>query len=777
MTSNLPSRVPSASIRHGSPVDKLRRFITSASSSEFDLLSNSQGLRNKKGAGARDAERVATSETQTETTFPTWISILPAQVLNLPQHQSQSQRFAGPTALMHIAELEFMRRLHCQEYKQLQSLRELIRQHVTALGATVYDVCAYKDVALAMKERFAVGPVADLVMLSSKLFRRCSDLSRSLSTFFNICFADDFCDRDFDFTDHRLAKIALARTEARLSAVTMERDDLRRKCREAEEKLEEYGRSHAVLKEQRDEADERHSRLARDMAALFEKSVEEVLHSESSQLRSTEMAATAHQLVAPARSIAMQSVDTVIDKLSNVVSSLKQLHEDVSGVDFGGAMRTAIRNCDGLCTNSVTKLAHVRDGIKSGADALASEVQSRRRAVELSVLHVLAAEKMRAKLRDGRQALEGVRARAIACSDLVREARVKHVLRRQGEERQRQEHAAAAAVAAAAAAAAHSGGKISPGQSLRRSASSMGLVPAATAAPAPAPGIATADPDLEKKHELQRRAFEALGGDATPHGDGPLAPSLTPTFDVAVLDDDDDDVNEQALSAEEPFVGANEFSDHIAMLLNAISDAGASISHDEELTDVIESLSSRVPQVMGVAKQLVPEGRDVLDSALENLHSAPGDEAAAFRQFAEMAQFMREMFEERIRELEEKKADGSSAGAGASSAAASKSSHSSNDSESAKTDAEVLEEQALQAIETWRKRRRGENVNGKAPVADALRELDKARKEQEERERQQQQQQLRRRGGGGGRRVVMDDDDDNDSDDDVAEAPSLVIHY
>ena len=98
---------------------------------------------------------------------------------------------------------------------------------------------------------------------------------------------------------------------------------------------------------------------------------------------------------------------------------------------------------------------------------------------------------------------------------------------------------------------------------------------------------------------------------------------------------------------------------------------------------------------------------------------------------------MREMFEERIRELEEvKQATTTSLSAGSfdgnnnnsSSGGVTSSSAFNNISINAKTDAEILEDQAVTVLEGWRKRRRGESNLGKIQIADALRDLDTARR-------------------------------------------------
>lgn len=85
----------------------------------------------------------------------------------------------------------------------------------------------------------------------------------------------------------------------------------------------------------------------------------------------------------------------------------------------------------------------------------------------------------------------------------------------------------------------------------------------------------------------------------------------------------------------------------------------------------------------------------------------------------------------------------------------------------------------MQALEGWRKRRRGEMNVGRIQIADAMRELDAARKarkrkQDEEMKRMGVQKRFEFGGMSGGRRRTGNDDD-YDEDEDVAETPSLVI--
>lgn len=269
--------------------------------------------------------------------------------------------------------------------------------------------------------------------------------------------------------------------------------------------------------------------------------------------------------------------------------------------------------------------------------------------------------------------------------------------------------------------------------------------------------------------------------------------------------------------APESFDQADEFSMHMTNLISTISNAASMLSHEDELSDIVDSLTCVLPQA-GVSKGQQQQsggksgggasgngfGREVLDSAIEALHasteggilnsgsgasssSSSNSTTTAFKQFAEMAQFMREMFEERIRELEESKGfgvtttastDQQSSSSPSSSPAGNNNNKNSTDAAllASKTEAELLEDQAVKVLEGWRRRRRGETNLGRIQIADALRELDSARKERKKKhEEEVRKTGVHKRFEFGGQRSHGDDDDGDNSDDDVAEAPSLVI--
>ncbi|KAH9578681.1 hypothetical protein LSM04_002160 [Trypanosoma melophagium] len=119
--------------------------------------------------------------------------------------------------------------LASEQFRDLCKLRDVIRDAMKEVACSVYDVVAFKDVLFKLEEELPSSlPVTDMLLISSKLFRRTAEMGRLLACFFAVTFAEQHADEDFHFTELRVLRRELIEVRKECAKAVEERDRLQR---------------------------------------------------------------------------------------------------------------------------------------------------------------------------------------------------------------------------------------------------------------------------------------------------------------------------------------------------------------------------------------------------------------------------------------------------------------------------------------------------------------------------------------------------------------------
>ncbi|ORC88369.1 uncharacterized protein TM35_000172410 [Trypanosoma theileri] len=119
--------------------------------------------------------------------------------------------------------------LASEQFHDLCKLRDVIRDAMKEVACSVYDVVSFKDVLFKMEEELpSTLPVTDMLLISSKLFRRTAELGRLLACFFAVTFAEQHADEDFHFTELRVLRRELIEVRKECAKAVEDRDRLQR---------------------------------------------------------------------------------------------------------------------------------------------------------------------------------------------------------------------------------------------------------------------------------------------------------------------------------------------------------------------------------------------------------------------------------------------------------------------------------------------------------------------------------------------------------------------
>ncbi|KEG13102.1 hypothetical protein DQ04_01211010 [Trypanosoma grayi] len=124
---------------------------------------------------------------------------------------------------------EHYKGLASEQFDDLCKLRDVIRDAMKEVACSVYDVVAFKDILFKIEDELPSSlPVTDMLLLSSKLFRRAAELGRLLGCFFTVVFAEEHVDEDFHFTELRVLRRELLDLKKQFAKADEERARLQR---------------------------------------------------------------------------------------------------------------------------------------------------------------------------------------------------------------------------------------------------------------------------------------------------------------------------------------------------------------------------------------------------------------------------------------------------------------------------------------------------------------------------------------------------------------------
>lgn len=297
-----------------------------------------------------------------------------------------------------------------KQFEELKKLQTMIKSAMTEVGCSVYDLMAYKDVVMTIGSSLPDMPVNDLLLLSSKLFRRSSELGRLLGAFFNVVFADDFVDEDFHFIELRMARREISALNRRVGELEKEKHILQELYDELGKGSLDHAKAVEVLENRNDILELRSTGLEDQMAVLFQQLTQELRTSTQQSLQQAMDDVEIQEHLSSTRTAFVQSVEAVQGRLKFFQSLLLELQDDPI-VAQDTQFRNKVKALDVHVLNIGNRFGAVREGLLSSSDDLLKAIHDRRKALNFSVQHLKLSDLQAQKLRQARSTLHELRQR------------------------------------------------------------------------------------------------------------------------------------------------------------------------------------------------------------------------------------------------------------------------------------------------------------------------------------------------------------------------------
>lgn len=300
--------------------------------------------------------------------------------------------------------------LGSKQFEDLKHLRDLIKIAMTELGCTTYDILAYKDVVLSISNSLPEMPVSDLLLLSSKLFRRVGDVGKMIGAFFNTVFAEDFVDEDFHFVELRIAKREIAALRHKLQTVTDEKKALQDLYDELGKGSLDHAKALEVLENRNDVLELRSSALEDQMALLFQQVTSDFRSVNAAMMQQATEDVDVQEQLSATRTAFTQSVEIVQNRLRFFQNLLLELQEDPV-LQQDSTFKNKVKSLDVHVQHIVNRFGAVKEGLLNTASELVNALVEKRKALNFSVQHLKLYDIQNTKLRQARATLHVLRQR------------------------------------------------------------------------------------------------------------------------------------------------------------------------------------------------------------------------------------------------------------------------------------------------------------------------------------------------------------------------------
>lgn len=298
----------------------------------------------------------------------------------------------------------------CKQFEDLMKLRDIIKIAMTELGSSVYDVNAYKDVILSIAHNLPEMPVTDLLLLSSKLFRRTSELGRLLGAFFNVVFAEDFADEEFHFVELRIVRREMQLMRQKLDSLVEEKKQLQELYDELGKGSLDHAKAVEVLENRNDILELRSSALEDQMALLFQQLADDFRSQNVQLLQQAIDDCDVQEQLSATRTAFTQSVETVQNRLKFFQSLLVEIQDDpILQQDQG--FKNKVKSLDVHVQHILNRFGAVKDGLMNTASELVQALVDKKKALNFSVQHLKLYDLQNSKLRQARAAMHEMRNR------------------------------------------------------------------------------------------------------------------------------------------------------------------------------------------------------------------------------------------------------------------------------------------------------------------------------------------------------------------------------
>lgn len=307
--------------------------------------------------------------------------------------------------------------LASEQYENLVGLRQMIQTCLTMVAGDVYDVVSFKDILFQMESELPSAlPVTDLLLLSSRLFRRTSELGRLLGCFFGVVFADDYNDEHFRFTEVRLLQREVRELKRRLDTSEKERVRLQEKLDNVGQIAYDHGKAVEVLETHNKVLKKQTTALEDQMALLFhqlnsglESHCKDAYKQVSGEMRVQES-------LNPTRLTFRQTMDSLSEQLRGSRGLITEVREVLLGCSQGGrtgeayvavepSVRFKLKMLDSNFQQLMGRFSAIKDTVVETAQELMNALQERKKILYLSFQHIRLYDLQNAKMRNARAIL------------------------------------------------------------------------------------------------------------------------------------------------------------------------------------------------------------------------------------------------------------------------------------------------------------------------------------------------------------------------------------
>ncbi|KAK7199725.1 hypothetical protein NESM_000018600 [Novymonas esmeraldas] len=307
--------------------------------------------------------------------------------------------------------------LASEQYEGLVALRQMIQACLTLVAGDVYDVVSFKDILYQLEgELPSTLPVTDLLLLSSRLFRRTAELGRLLSSFFGVVFADDHSDEHFRFGEVRLLQREIRELKMQLSSSEEERTRLKEMLDNVGQVAYDHGKAVELL--------ETHNKVLKKQTTALEDQMALLFHQLNTGLEGH--CKDAYQQVTgemkvqeslnPARITFRQTMDSLSEQLRGSRGLITDVREVLLGCSQGGrtgeayaavepSVRFKLKMLESNFQQLMGRFTAVKDTVVETAQELMSALQERKKILYLSFQHIRLYDLQNAKLRNARAIL------------------------------------------------------------------------------------------------------------------------------------------------------------------------------------------------------------------------------------------------------------------------------------------------------------------------------------------------------------------------------------
>ena len=329
--------------------------------------------------------------------------------------------------------------LSTRHWLTLKCLKEGVVGTVTSLAGSLYDFLAFKNIAATLPGMgYASGsPLTDLILLTSKLHRVVSLLTRQLSAFFDIVFSEGISDELLHFTEMRLTKKKLIDVTAELEEARSEVANLQARVRSLESREVQQRQALEKLEATHGSMEIKSAALEEQMAVLFEQLADDYIYYNEDELRQAQEDSRVHERLAPVRSAFSHSIDAVLQRLRHFQDMLAEISvepavRDGTDADLGSSPpsgrdrvkgeKSKLKSLEVHLHHLTSRFNAVREGLHQTAKDLHTALADKRKILNLSVQHLKAYELQNAKLQNVRARLCDTRRSLSLLSNLFRRA-------------------------------------------------------------------------------------------------------------------------------------------------------------------------------------------------------------------------------------------------------------------------------------------------------------------------------------------------------------------